>query len=179
MTDAWWREAPNPKGLSQGDVVGVLPFAVSPAPPIGLRKETARGGRAVWAEVEPPKAQATDLLFKGQLVPGLVVSHSCDLDKNERKARVLVVPTRELAALETVNRQQVLEQRRRALMPLPAIPSLGDRYADLRLMTAVDRGLLPDETRVASMTDHGVRRLQAQLASFFLRVDEDFLVLKP
>jgi len=163
----WWMDNLNPNGLSQGDIVADIPFGISVFPPSALSKQSGKGGTQIWQQCKLENAD--HFLFKGQRTNAIVVSHSCDLDKKEVKARVLVAPIRRLETLTEEARELVLMQKRISLMPLPAIPTLDSHYADLRLITPIDRQFLTDVSRIASMTDSGVERLQAQLAAFFLR----------
>jgi len=54
-------------------------------------------------------------------------------------------------------------------MPLPGVPQLGDYYADLRCLMWLDRKIVDQNKRIASMSEEGVLRLQAQLIGFFTR----------
>src|SRR5262245_28894341 len=120
----WWRSQLNPEGLSQGDVIEPVPVAVPVVPPTRLKRTTAKGDAEVWRATTDEEQR--HWLFTGQAAYVLVVSHSCDLDKNEKKGRVLVAATRRLDDLDDATRSRVLAQGRRSLMPLPAIPELGD-----------------------------------------------------
>ena len=103
MASSWWRPDLNDKGLSQGDVIRDLPFAISVDPPTRLKKSAGKGGVESWN----PTARSSKggskqhYLFEGKEAPGLVVSHSCDLDKPVDRSRVLVAPVRPITALES------------------------------------------------------------------------------
>jgi hypothetical protein len=170
--ESWWLNRVNSEGISQGDVIRDVPLGVSMKPPICLSKETGKKGKEIWAPLANI-SQTSDpkyFLFRGQIQPVVIVSHSCDLDKKQKK-RVLVAPIRQMDSLPQDSHNDILAQRRRSSMPLPGIPVLGDYYADLRLISPVDRSYMDDDNRVASMTEQGLLRLQAQLAAFFLRLD--------
>jgi hypothetical protein len=80
-----------------------------------------------------------------------------------------MAPLQPISTLEPDMQQIVLEQRLLALMPLAGVGSVGDQFADLRLLDAIPRALVVDTARVVSMTESGRDRLHAQLAKFFLR----------
>jgi hypothetical protein len=50
---------------------------------------------------------------------------------------------------------------------LPEVPGLGTYYADLRSLFTVDRTLIQEEMRIASMTDEAKDRLQNQIIAYF------------
>ena len=171
MAPSWWRPELNDAGLSQGDVIQDLPFAISTNPPTRLKKTTGKGGVETWVPTSQSSgASQQHFLFEGKEALGLVVSHSCDLDKRAARLRVLVAPIRPITALEPEVQEKVMEQTRIPLMPLPELPGVGDSYVDLRSIIAVPRKLIPDAARVASMSDEGLERLQAQLVLFFTRL---------
>lgn len=125
-----------------------------------------------WPErdkLEPFKTDATGLyIARGRIIRVLVVSHSCEIEKRD-DARVLVAMTAPLANVQDpAKRAKILEQKRRAFMPLPAVPNAGDLYADLRMIAYAEQSLLSD--RKFSMTEDGVVRLRAQLIEYFTRM---------
>lgn len=171
MAATWWRSELDPEGLSQGDVTSPLPVAVSVTPPKRLAKGTGRGGVEIWtSSVDTSKK---NFLFEGAEAPVLVVSHSCDLDKHERRGRVLVAPMRSVEALTPDVRASVMNQERIALMPLPDVPGLGSHYADLRLISPLPIELINEDVRIASMSTEGLERLQVQLVKFFTRISQE------
>jgi hypothetical protein len=102
-----------------------------------------------------------------------VVSHSCELEKKD-DSRVLVAMTGLLSDVQDpAKRAAILDQKRRAFMPLPEIPGSEDHYADLRTIAYVERKLIPDSSREFSMTDDAVIRLRAQLIEYFTRLPVD------
>lgn len=166
---AWWLPALNDEGLSQGDVLKPLPQAVSVFPTRRLQRKSLKGAPEAYVPTEDTSRDY--FLFRGAETEVLIISHSCDLDKNERKQRVLVSPIFRLDIVSKKDvRETILAQRRISLMPLPDLPELGDCYADLRLISSVPREFLTDERRLASMSEEGVVRLQVQLAYFLFRI---------
>jgi hypothetical protein len=174
---SWW--APHLKsGLSQGDVVSPVLIGAAQLPIVYLNKgPVLKDNVQTWTRstsfVSNPGDGLGNFLGKGRINHALIVSHDCEIDKARRVSRILVAPVSPLANVtDTMVRQAIIEQRRFATMPLPNLPTLGDCYADLRLLMWIDRKLIEDAgKRVASMTDEAVIRLQAQLIGFFTRKD--------
>lgn len=166
---SWWTDQPDAR-LSQGDVLRDIPIASAVHPLVAVRYRDGKGGNRFWypAAVDD-KAQ---LIAKGSVGLGIVLSHSCDLDKNESKGVALVAPVRLAANLAPEHWLNVMAQRRRSLLPLPDVPSNGDCYADLRMMTFVDRRFLTADNKLASMTEAATERLQNQLFAFFVRPED-------
>lgn|GEM_PF-1724246 len=173
--DSWWLERPG-VGLSQGDVVDVLGIGTPVHPREPLQRKTFPGGAMAWSVVRDEEATDANgmlhMLAKGRLHNAIAISHSCDIDKGERKGRILVCPISDAALLSETARQAVFAQLRRSLFPLPAVPGLGDRYTDLRLIQPFDKKALEDRPRLASMTQAATQRLQLQLMGFLARYDE-------
>lgn len=171
MVTSWW--SPNLKSaLSQGDVLSPILIGSSSTPPTYLSKQNSKGG-LLWGptiEWRPEGDQTGYFLARGRVIHGIVISHDCEIDKKTKRSRILVAPISQISKVQDeTSRQAILEQRRYALMPLPEIPNLGDYYADFRLLTVVDRTNADQSIRLASMSEDGVLRLQAQLIAFFTR----------
>lgn len=170
----WWADRVHEK-LSQGDVVVELPFFLSPSPAQYLRHTTMRGGASGWMESAKPvqdREGRVRFLGIGRIVAGLVLSHSCELDKEDRgKRRVLVAPIVPIETVaESAQRDAILAQQLTASLPLPDVPTLGTCYADLRSLTTLEREIVDSGKRVASMVPEAERRLQAQLVAFLVRL---------
>jgi len=167
----WWLEDLATE-LSQGDIVRGVIVGLPVCPPIFLQKTTAKANQEVWSPgtPKPDHNGIVRVLAEGRQCDVLVVSHGCEIDKKDSKKRILVAPVGTADRLST-SRNAVFEQREHALFPLPEVPQLGDCYADLRLIHPVDLGFLRPENRLASMTEDGMVRLQAQLIGFFTRKD--------
>lgn len=179
MAEDWWLPAPLP-GLSQGDIIAGVAFAIVVNPLTPLVKDSD-GKRAVWApstEWKPDNNGRGHALSAGKMGAGVVVSHSCELDKEKARGRVLLAPVPSLTNLPEEHRPVVLAQQKRSAMPLPGVPNLGDCYADLHNIMSFDRRVLDSCTRLASMTEAARRRLMLQLIEFFVRVDATSLSFK-
>lgn len=150
-----------------------VPFCGVTTPAKFLKSMTLKGGRPGWEEVVAPVLRQIDqrkyFLANGDVLPGIVISHDCDLDKPRENSKVLLAPIASLETLDPATRFTVLEQKHLALLPLPLIPEIGDSYADLRLVTSVPRDLVLEPERLASMNEGGLDRLHAQLFKFIMR----------
>jgi hypothetical protein len=166
----WWATTPV-ASLSQGDVIGNVPVAVVVHPLAPLEKKDLVGQRGAWVPLQawtPDKDEMGHVLGKGRLIPVIVLTESCQIDKNESKGRVIVAPIYSAQRLRDDNeRALVWGQQRRSKMPLDAVPTIGASYADLRMTTAIDQRFLDVNNRIAQLSEDGVRRLQMQLLAFF------------
>ncbi len=172
---SWWAPQLNPSGLSQGDILApiLIGTSASPAKFLGLGP-FVKSGKTAWGQIQAWKPDSSGLgvfVARGRLMHAIVVSHSCELDDKADTNRVLIAPIARLDVLPEQSKVKIIAQERRAFLPLQGIPVLGDYYADLRCMTYVDRANIASDARLASMTDDGVIRLQAQLVTFFARLD--------
>ena len=165
----WWLESVRDL-LSQGDVLESVTFSVGKFPLVTLQKRTLPGKATGWAEdTWSPNAEGIGhSLAEGRRLPALVVSHDCEMDKPKRRVLVHVAPIVELRRLPTEEQEKVLSQQRPSLLPLQGMPPTnGEYFADLRAITPVDLRVVTASVRIASMTDDGRDRLQAQLISFW------------
>lgn len=168
----WW--GPLEDKLSQGDVLSAIPFGAVLHPTTYLAKRTVKPNVFQWAPTDQVEEHT---LARGRGAPCIVLSHSCELDKDEKKGRVIVAPIAPIDRVtEAAARDAILAQRRFSMLPLPDIPNMGTFYADLRVMTSVYRAHCNDAKRVASMSDEGRFRLAVQLVAFFGRQDASELL---
>ena len=104
----------------------------------------------------------------------LVLSHSCELDKQKGhkfRGNVLVCVVQPLANVDAAYRQTILDQGKISAMPLPeAPPDAADLYADLRTTVMMSREQANRLVRRATLSKDGVERLQLQLIAYFTRV---------
>jgi hypothetical protein len=177
MPVGWWATKLESR-LSQGDVLEQVLIGAPTRPPVFLAKAMIAGKRVVWEEqlhLEPDNDGLGYFLARGRVVPAIVVSHDCTMDNDGKRSRVAVAPMAPISSLSHPDpkyRDAVLRQEQRSQLPLTEVPGLnGDFYADLRLITPIDRRVIDAATRVASMSVEGVERLQHQIADFFVRID--------
>lgn len=123
-----------------------------------------------WATSPDPvlRENLFRMLAAGKVQPAIVVSHSCEIDKG--KPRVLVAQIALLNTLEPAQQEKVLAQRAYSHMPLPALPQLGDCYADFRTIGAVHADTVRSAARIATMTPDALVNFQARLVGFLTRL---------
>ena len=169
---AFWRSELVPE-LSQGDIVKVTPISALVWPLVPLKHETIRGGRSAWVEQRqgsPAEGERCHTLSNSVTAFGVILSHSCDLDKPRRSSSVLIAPVSATAALAPTLAQRIMAREVRASVPLVGTPEVGDSYADLRRITFLSRDCVNSLKRLASMTDEAQRLLHAHLLGFFARL---------
>jgi hypothetical protein len=95
------------------------------------------------------------------------------LDKHrENRTTLLIAPVRPLSTVPSDTAKAILANRKFAAIPLVGLPQLGDAYADLRLISPLDRKVADDITRLRSMTDAAVEFLRIRVVHFFARADD-------
>lgn len=176
----WWQDDKEPD-LSQGDVIDQALFTVAIDPPQFLGRRESHGDR-FWLEenneVDPDGDGLRKMVVKAHVFPALIVSHSCEIDKNQKSTkRILVSPVVPIDMLHDREQvQRVLALRSKALFPLVDIPILGTCYTDFRRITPVQIRSLLAAGRHGSMTPEGRSRLHMHLIAFFARLgDKDEL----
>lgn len=173
LSSDWWQ-ADLPEKFDQGDVFTDVPFIMPAFPTTYLAHTNLKGGKAGWEEKDEPKpAKDGKLHFLGvgpQLCV-MILNHGCDIDKakDPKRARILVAQVSTLSSLNPQQQAVVSGRESKAMLYLPDVPSIGDAFADFRLITTVPRLLLDSKTRVGSMQIHAQEFLQAQLLTFFTR----------
>lgn len=170
---SWWRTELNPQGLSQGDVIRLLISGSAVMPLRPLRSRPLPKGKSGWEELtawSPGNNEVGHYVAAGKMLPCLVISHSCDMEKPKDTARVLIAPMRPLSVFNPEERELVLQRSRANLVPLSEIPGWEDSCADLRCISYVDRQMVSVSERVVSMTQEATKIFQAQLVFFFTRI---------
>jgi hypothetical protein len=169
----WWLPSPA-SVLSQGDIIVDVPIGTVTNPVKYLQKAALKGNSpGGWQEslkFKPDHNGMGNYLAHGRLARVIVLTYGCEVDKDKKKHRIVVAAVNAISNLSSEEQEIVMGQSAFHSMPLPGIPVLGDHYADLRLTTFLPKEILETGNRVASMTDEGVLRLQAQLIGFFTRL---------
>ena len=113
MADAWWLEQ-LARDLSQGDVLREVSFGTIPTPPQWLQGATLKGRREGYVRASNSNQDARGALCLARVhrFPALVVSASCDIDKNENKRRVLVAPVSRIAQAPPMSREVIMRGSR-------------------------------------------------------------------
>ncbi|WP_017757036.1 hypothetical protein [Pseudacidovorax intermedius] len=173
--ESYWAAALE-ADLSQGDLISDAWIGATVVPRTGLKHSTGKGGVKIWSE--SPFAAGPDgaghFLARGRESFSLVLSQSCEIDKQGSKAPVLVAPVVDLA--KTVPdpdlRQRYRSGGRYAFFPLPELPGyLPESYVDLRAITYMPRAVIDSLARHGSASASGLHSLTAHLVAFFTRVD--------
>jgi len=169
VDSVWWLPKKHPD-LSQEDVFKGIPVWVAIPPVVFIQKQTFSGNQTAWVESSNPIADADGfkhLLARAREVVCIVLTHDCQLDKAKKKVRVQVAVASDVNALSSEERSVVMNQRSLSMLVLPNIPQLGTYYADMRLIFTVDKRLLIESMRIASMTEQAKLRVQNQLIAYF------------
>lgn len=171
MAESWWATELEPQ-LSQGDLIAELVFSLAVFPLAPLEKESVRGKPAwVAGDWKPDQAGRAEVLAAGRRTSGIILTHSCELDKPKARGRVQVAPVLPLSSLPLEQQLKVVAQQVWSKLPLPASPGLGDAYADLHLSMPFDRRQIDANAKVGSLTKAARQRLKLQLIAFYTRLD--------
>jgi hypothetical protein len=175
MVGTWWRPLSEEGRLSQGDVLLDMTVGTLVHPRTPVARFQARDGAQGWKEQawKEDKQGFCHCLGRGRITAVIVLTHSCQLDKDERARRVIIAPVSLTGKVDEKTRDNIFAHKRIPLVPLPDVPDLGDSYADLRLVQAVDRKWVDDTKRIATMTEEAVTYLQQRLTAFFARPGEE------
>ncbi len=164
--NSWWADELEPRP-SQGDVFASALFLASPVPPQSLEKRTLKGNQVAWVEIGGEHASHN--LAIGKRRDCIILSHSCELDKERRNKRIVVVPIAKIDTLQEKEAEQVLLNGSYHHLPLPELPGRGTCFADFRSMVSLPHDLVVSSSKLASMTEVGRERLQMQLITYFTR----------
>lgn len=169
MAADWWAEALDAK-LSQGDILESVALGLLASPTVFLRHATGKGGADGWAVSTSPvvRANRVNFLASGAMSAAIVLSHDCEIDKEQ--SRVIVAPLKPIGSVAAEHQEHILQQGSWAHVALPDVPSLGTCFADFRSTTALDRSSVSSTARLASMSPAAVKLLQARLVGFFTRL---------
>lgn len=175
-----WAENPKPE-LSQGDLLSPVPIASVTAPEKFLKRgQTLKHDVHTWQETavwHPEPDERGHFLALGRKLNAVVLSQDCEID---REKRLLVAPVLSMHTITGDALEAVRNGKRYPFMPLPEIPGvLPESYVDLRGICFVERKLIDDASRLSSMSDEGVERLQAQLIAFFTHIPLSELRIPP
>lgn len=141
-----------------------------------IRTRQAKGGRTevfLHTEAKPPKDgfrwdSKERVEAEGQLAWGIVLTHDCEIENPDSRNHRLVGLLRPFARLEPQDQETILQNRHYGRLYLPAWPEVGlpESYLDLRRITTFRKDALPDDHRIASMTDFGRNILQAAIIRY-------------
>ena len=107
----------------------------------------------------------------GLWAPAIVLSHDCEIDKNPKRATLLLALARPLDGVPDDAREGFRNNTRQRAFYLGAPEQLdgAEYYADLRIITTIRRVAFDDLDRVATINEDGRRMLREHLFRFFAR----------
>jgi hypothetical protein len=163
---------PGPE-LSQGDLVALVPsnyvhdldyLVKIDANPVRFQVRATRPEHMHDDQMHQANA-------RGVRAAGIVLTHDCEIDKDDReRASILVGLVRPLAGIREVDRDGIRQNTRHRAFYLPANTHVGqESYVDLRRITSVRRAALEQLVRNAAMSEDGRLMLQEHLFRFFTR----------
>jgi len=155
--------------LSQGDIFVDMPSVYVPEPVQTATATTCAGNsrHLVPASAEPELFGAQDqiMLARGNLTAAVVLTHDCEIDKDQRYRLLGLI--RPLAGLPLSAVEEIKANNRRRFFYLPAedeVYALPESYLDFRRITTVNGGVLQPAKRVLSMQD----RLRDSMSEAFI-----------
>jgi hypothetical protein len=166
----WWKPQVS-EVLDQGDIFADIPLVLPVEPLLYLHKQQLKGGSPGYFASEEPKilkGGAPQFLATGRVATAMLLSHGCDIDKQNNK-RLTFVSVSPLSDLPPVDQERVAARTVVAMLYLPGVPLLGDAYADFRLIGTAPREMVDKKTRIASMQSAAQEWIHAHLFEFFVR----------
>lgn len=138
MVDSDWYLDEVRSELSQGDILEGVPFSTLVAPLTPLTKSSKGKSEIIWVPPDPetdaPAADghALSLMKHGR---GVVISHSCTIDKPNRNTRGHVAPLAPLHNFDKATQETIRLQLHKSVLYLPEHGAMPEGGLDLRLMT--------------------------------------------
>lgn len=175
---------PIPGDFRQGDIYrDVLQIALSASGFRVLRPFTASGGREAMRvhgpEDEPQGGfrwgSKEQVQADGQLGLAVVLTHDCEIENDDSSHHRLIGLLRPLDPLSAQEKDTVIEGRHIGRLYVPSWHDVGlpESYLDLRRITTVRQNALPDDHRIASMTDFGRTVLQRAIIQYLTEMYRD------
>lgn len=136
-----------------------------------LRTFQARGGRtavSLHGQDNPPKGDfkwaegKESVQAEGQLGMGIVLTHDCEIENEDSRQHRLVGMLRPFDRLTDQDREVIISGKHYGRLYLPSWPDAGvpECYLDLRRVTTLREDALPNDQRIAAMTDFGREIIQ-------------------
>lgn len=168
--DPFWRLI-SPDERDQGDVFADVPFVMPDVPLELVEKKTFPKGVPGWVSSKR-ESSFTRGLVHTRFASGLLLSHGCTIDKGGRRVTFALVE--KIEGLDATHHDALRAQEMASYVYLPAVPSMGDCYADLRVLVTLPADVL-DNVRLAKMTPEAKLLLEAKLIHFYTRINEAWL----
>lgn len=168
----WWLPELRPE-LEQGDIIETdLHFQLDVPIKYLERGQTSKNHKQNWEEADSPKSPSNNvnprILAHISGSYGLVLSYGCEIDKTKSSQTILIAPVVSLSKLDPSLHQKILNQEVFRYLPIVGLTKIGDSYANLSKTFALQKQLVVS-SRINSMTDEGIRRVQAQLVGYYTR----------
>lgn len=180
--------------VCQGDLFDGIPSLHLKYPVNALRPFTGKGGKQNLEQYALPQSGSSSQPLPSGMNPklglqvsafcqttrGILLSHGCDIDKDEHHRLVAIVRPME-SILDEADRETVRSGKRLAFFHLPAALGLGlaESYVDFRRITCLQGKVLAGGMRLASLSGESVNALMGRLMTFFSRREVDFSKLGP
>lgn len=171
MADWWLPELRTE--IEQGDLIATG-LQIQPIFPVKflVKGQTSKSQKNTWEETDgppplPPK-ELPRILASADKGYALILSFGCEIDKPN--THVLLAPVYPLSKLDKALHPTILAQKAWRYMPVVDLPSdLGHGYAHLSKTFSLAKRHIEPHSRIKSMTDDAIFRLQAQLVGFYTR----------
>lgn len=157
--------------ISQGDIFSFTPCATIKTPVDVLStSEYIRGKRRAYPYTTWDETSALDEV-KGtstlSATRAILLTHDCEVDNDVRYR--LVAPLRVLGQLPAATQEGVRENRDYRFFHIPPNGGEPEAYVDFRRLTTVAPALIPEQKRLASISDEAKKALCLALLLFFTR----------
>jgi hypothetical protein len=156
--------------FSQGDILEVVPHLHFQAPLTALLAD-GEGGYRGSAEPVPVSndRQGQPVLSTCKRAMGLILTHDCEIDKDSIKSWI-ICPIVPISELPSAQRGDAKRNRIYSLLYLPSYRNvLPESIAVLNHLTTINKDLLRQEARLASLSDIGRRSLYMQFTRWISR----------
>lgn len=172
-----WYTAPV-ADVSQGDIFTRVPSVYVPSPVQVGRFVTGRGGVAqveltdVGQEGFPWSSEQA-VVTRGAFPYGVMLTHDCEIDKDDRYRLMAMVRPIEGAPAEAIDEIRIGGRRRFFHLPAESeIYDFPESYIDFRRLTAVRVPVLQLCPRVLSMSEHLRSSMREALITYLTRAVE-------
>jgi hypothetical protein len=169
----WWLPELRPE-LEQGDIIETeLQFQLDVPIKYLVRGQTSKNQKRNWEESDVPKSSSKEekprILSNIDGQYGLVLSYGCEIDKTKPSQSILIAPVVPLSKLPSQLHQTILNQQVFRYLPIVGLPDIEPCYANLSKTFALQKQLIEPSSRIRSMTNEGILRVQAQLVGYYTR----------
>ncbi len=105
---------------------------------------------------------------EGQLGSAIVLTHDCEIENDDSRHHRLIGLLRALDQLNDRDKDIIVQGSHYGRLYLPPWPDVGlaESYLDLRRITTIRQDALPENHRIASMTDFGRELVQRSIIRY-------------